>query len=337
MCTQSKATDYTFIENLHRTYTEGGCYRFACVTGLITGWKVKDLRTDACLEVIDEKYVYPMSSHHGFCIDHVGNAFDVRGAVNMKSFTKTHSKVLPELVGTYHMGRQWTKYLSWNIVDFDLRRTTWAVFSDKSILDMSIDTTDEKSRLSDINNIIQVVYDVMFVISKTYEPEIVSKSAEKASELLFSLYNEKKFINFMRTIIEACNIRRELINKLNFLMHSITTSKQSLEKNAKIVEKKNAVVNYDKIKDESKRQALIANDVRLMISVKETFARHQHKISVDESEIAQVKKKLSDTNKKLFQFAAKYIPVIKHYQSKRKLYPVDLFPTFCTKSQYIEM
>lgn len=308
-----------------KIYTQGGCYRFASIAHILTGWIAKDFhRDDLCSEKLNEKgiYQYEMSSCHAFVIDHDGNAFDVHGKKNLDEFSLFNTEIRPELVGTVHNGRLWMSHCNYVILDYNV--TPLCIidnYKKLTVFQLFLDNTYRLARHVYIDELIKTIHDVVSIIEVNYDSTIIEKVKINANEMLFILKNEKRLIDWMNEL-EELHIKRELIYQTyKTIDNNIITSKLLLNDKQQLFYKiTQSFINYKKIKDEGKQKILIANaQQKINEHVKSIEILTNHLLSFN-NELLIVKQNLLTVNIKLLKHAFIRIAISKKYMANSRLY-----------------
>lgn len=113
----------TSYKHLTKKYSENyGCYKFAYIVKLITGWKTYDLYTDGR---VDSDGDYTLSSAHAFCVDSNGKIFDINGIQDKYEFVDKWISVPDECIGKNIDGRIWPEKLAYKIKKFNMKESVF--------------------------------------------------------------------------------------------------------------------------------------------------------------------------------------------------------------------
>lgn len=136
------------FKHLTKKYSENyGCYKFAYVVKLITGWKSYDLYTDGRT---DEDNKYTLSSAHAFCVDPDGKIFDINGIQDKCDFIDKWISIPKEYIGKNIDGRIWPNKLNYKIKKFNMQENIFESLYNKE--------SDMFSDVKEIRDILDTYY-----------------------------------------------------------------------------------------------------------------------------------------------------------------------------------
>lgn len=305
--------------------TAYGCYRFASVVSILTGWSAKDLHSNRDGHYHEKCWQYPFSSIHAFCVDPDGYIFDVYGKTCLEIFTKEWTSLKPEFVGKFSDGRILPSHYDYKIVDYQIKQ----IYLGVSVLTLKTICDYDKLDVRTIDEIIQTVKDALSIISLHYSSDIVKKIQATGDNLLFILRNEKSMIDSTENID---NMRKQY-NSVNLQLISATSilNNYVCKKNKLDCIIQNNFVkikNYALIKNDEKKTRLITNT---KLSNEETYQQiaiiDKH-LTEQQIKVLEIEKVLMDINLKMTQLDVEKSATEKIYRDNFMLYDAKLSKFF---------